>query len=214
MNQTLAELREEYAFEPLSKKDVDPDPIVQFQRWFEQALTTKVPDLNSMLLSTATPDGKPSARVVLLKDFDATGFVFYTNYQSRKGKELEQNPQAALTCWWGALGRQVRIEGHVTKVAQKTSDHYFKTRPRGSQLSAWASNQSETIENREVLEARLAEFAEKFINQDVPRPPHWGGFCLEPHTIEFWQGRPNRLHDRIVYRKATGTHWDIVRLSP
>jgi pyridoxamine 5'-phosphate oxidase len=167
-----------------------------------------------MTIATATLDGKPSARMVLLKDCDERGFVFYTNYQSNKGQQLIENPWGAIVFWWAQLERQVRIEGRVEKVSDAESDEYFNSRPIGSQLGAWASNQSQVVESREVLERQLEQLKEEYENKDVPRPPHWGGFRVIPDEIEFWQGRPNRLHDRLLYRRGENGSWIIQRLSP
>jgi pyridoxamine 5'-phosphate oxidase len=197
----------------LREADCDPDPMRQFGNWFDQALNATLPEPTAITLATATPDGKPSARIVLLKVIDASGFVFFTNYLSRKGRELAGNPAAALVCFWAELERQVRIEGVVEKVTAAESDEYHASRPRGSQLGAWCSEQSETVAGRGPLEARLRELEDRFRDSAVPRPPHWGGYRLRPDSIEFWQGRPNRLHDRIRYRLAGGS-WTVERLSP
>jgi pyridoxamine 5'-phosphate oxidase len=167
-----------------------------------------------MTLASATTDGKPYARIVLLKDYDERGFVFYTNYESHKGQQLVQNPWGAIAFWWTQLERQVRIEGRVEKVSELESDEYFQSRPKGSQLGAWASNQSQVIDSREVLERRLEQLKEEYENKQVPRPPHWGGFRVIPDEIEFWQGRPSRLHDRLLYRRSEDGTWKIQRLAP
>jgi pyridoxamine 5'-phosphate oxidase len=199
----------------LTKTNVDRNPIRQFQVWIDEVRRSGVSeqDAISMTLATATKDGKPDARIVLLKSFDELGFVFYTNYQSRKAKELGESPQACLLFYWPQLWRQVRIEGTVEKVSAEESDAYFQSRPLGSKLGAWASNQSEVIENREALEARFAELQKRF-GDDVPRPPHWGGYRVKPTAIEFWQGQDNRLHDRLRYRLQTDGSWLIERLGP
>lgn len=214
MSPSIADLRRNYTLQGLSEADVDPNPFQQFQRWFDQAISAELPEPNAMTLATANATGIPSARIVLLKGFDPAGFVFYTNYKSRKGQELEQNPQAALVFWWAELERQVRIEGTVQPVSADESDAYFHSRPVGSQLGAWASNQSQVIANREVLEERLQNLEAEYQDQTVPRPLHWGGYRLSPTAIEFWQGRPNRLHDRILYQQTAGEAWERTRLSP
>lgn len=198
----------------LNEKSVDPNPIDLFQRWFSEAIASgsRLPD--AMTLATATKDGRPSARVVLLKQADEQGFVFYTNYRSKKARELDENPRAALVLYWVQLDRQIRIEGKVERVSAAESDEYFATRPRESQLGALASPQSEVIANREVLVKRFAELEEAYRDREVERPEHWGGYRLKPELIEFWQNRVGRLHDRILYdRKADGS-WSVKRLAP
>ena len=214
MDISVADLRKEYTFQGLSETEVHPNPFEQFKTWFNQALAAQLPEPNAMTLASATTDGKPYARIVLLKDYDERGFVFYTNYESHKGQQLVQNPWGAIAFWWTQLERQVRIEGRVEKVSELESDEYFQSRPKGSQLGAWASNQSQVIDSREVLERRLEQLKEEYENKQVPRPPHWGGFRVIPDEIEFWQGRPNRLHDRLLYRRGEGGSWKIQRLSP
>ncbi|MBW4574469.1 MAG: pyridoxamine 5'-phosphate oxidase [Aphanothece sp. CMT-3BRIN-NPC111] len=214
MDTSIADLRSEYTLHGLSEADAEINPFQQFQKWFDQALAAQLPEPNAMTLATATPDGKPSARIVLLKNFDEQGFVFYTNYDSHKGQELQANPQAALVFWWAELERQVRIQGRVEKVTDAESDAYFHRRPLGSQLGAWASPQSQVISSRQVIETKLQELKEKYEHQEIPRPPHWGGYRVVPTAIEFWQGRPNRLHDRLHYRRCDDNSWAIERLSP
>ncbi|WP_266365851.1 pyridoxamine 5'-phosphate oxidase [Tellurirhabdus rosea] len=214
MSLSLADIRKEYTLNGLDVKDVLADPFRQFQRWFDEALQAGVAEPNAMHLSTVGEDGRPSGRIVLVKGVDQRGFSFYTNYLSRKGTELAAHPVAALTFFWPELERQVRIEGKITRVSPDESDAYFQSRPRGSQLGAWISQQSSTIENREVLARRQQELENQFDGQTVPRPPHWGGYLVNPDYVEFWQGRPSRLHDRIVYRLAGGDDWRIERLSP
>lgn len=210
---SIADLRLNYTRQQLLETEVHPDPIQQFQIWFEQALSADLVEPNAMTIATATKEGIPSARIVLLKGVDERGFVFYTNYESRKGQELMENPHAVLVFWWGVLERQVRIEGSVEKVSDAETEEYFHSRPRGSQLGAWASEQSRVIPNRQVLEQQLENLTRTYENQAIPRPPHWGGFRVVPHAIEFWQGRPSRLHDRLLYRLIDGC-WKIHRLAP
>jgi pyridoxamine 5'-phosphate oxidase len=206
-------MRREYIREALAEADVDADPVVQFGRWFEQAEQAGLLEPTAMTLATATPDGRPSARMVLLRGFDERGFCFYTNYESRKGVELAANPRAALVFWWGELERQVRIEGPVAPTSRAESEAYFHSRPSGSQLSAAASPQSRVIQDRAVLERRAAELATGSAAGQVPLPDFWGGYRLTHEVVEFWQGRPNRLHDRLRYRRA-GDGWKIERLAP
>ncbi|MGV2830110.1 pyridoxamine 5'-phosphate oxidase [Myxosarcina sp. GI1(2024)] len=215
MNSSIANLRQNYTLAGLEVTDVASDPIRQFAVWFQQALNAKIREPNAMTLATATPDGKPTARIVLLKGFSARGFVFYTNYQSVKAKQLTANPYAALVFLWDKLERQIRIEGEVEKLTAKESDDYFYSRPRASQLGALASNQSEIIANRQVLDENLAALTAKYADAtEIPRPSNWGGFRVIPNQIEFWQGRPNRLHDRLLYSRQANGNWRIDRLSP
>lgn len=211
---SISDLRREYSLGSLHRKDLLPDPIAQFRVWFDAATAAGVLEANAMTLSTVTPDGKPSARIVLLKGVDERGFSFFTNYQSRKGRELAANPHAALTFLWKELERQVRVEGTVTKVSPEESEAYFRTRPRNSRLGAWGSNQSEVIANREVLEQKLADFQARYPGEDVPLPPNWGGYMVKPMAIEFWQGQRSRLHDRLVYRRQPDDSWLVERLAP
>ena len=214
MNANVADLRKDYQLQGLSETDADRNPFKQFQVWFDQALAAQLPEPNAMTVATVTKSGKPRARIVLLKNFDERGFVFYTNYHSHKGQELADNPQAAIAFWWAELERQVRIEGRVLKVSDRESDEYFHSRPFNSRLGAWASEQSQVIESREVLEQGLQDLKTKYENQDIPRPPHWGGFRVIPTAIEFWQGRTSRLHDRLLYSLLDDGSWQIERLSP
>ncbi|AUD04983.1 pyridoxamine 5'-phosphate oxidase [Spirosoma pollinicola] len=215
MPSAISDLRNEYTLNGLDTTDVSPDPFTQFRQWFDEALGASVPEPNAMHISTVTAGGRPDGRIVLLKDMSDAGFVFYTNYESRKGRELSDHPFAALTFFYPQLERQIRIEGTVEKVSAEESDEYFNSRPRGSQIGAWVSDQSTIIDNRAVLEARQHELEAQFADKPVPRPPHWGGYRVVPDALEFWQGRPSRLHDRIRYsRTAIGQAWQIDRLSP
>lgn len=200
--------------ETLDEKRIDRDPIKQFQVWFDEAIGAKLPMPDAMSLATVTPDGRPTARMVLLKQVDTDGFVFFTNYQSSKARQLEINPYAALVFYWPQLERQVRVEGKVNKTSAEESAAYFKTRPRESQIGAWASPQSEVISAREVLEQRAHELAEQYCDSEIDCPAHWGGFRLKPDRIEFWKGRVGRLHDRILYELQPDETWTIKRLAP
>jgi pyridoxamine 5'-phosphate oxidase len=210
----IARLREEYTRAGLIESEANPDPIEQFRTWFDEALAPNLHEPNAMTLATATPAGRPSARIVLLKGFDERGFVFYTNYEGRKGEELAANPHCALLFYWGELERQVRIEGRVRSLPDQESDAYFAGRPRGSQLGAWASEQSRPVRDRDTLERRLRELEAEYEGREVPRPPFWGGYRVEPETIEFWQGRGYRLHDRLIYRRSEDGGWNRERLQP
>jgi pyridoxamine 5'-phosphate oxidase len=211
---SIADLRREYSLTGLRKADLAADPLQQFRRWFDQAIAAGTYEPNAMVLATADAAGKPSTRVVLLKGLDERGFVFFTNYESRKARELAVNRHAALNFFWVELERQVCVTGTVTQVPREEAEAYFKTRPRGSRLGAWASKQSETVPSREVLEARLQELEKKYPDEEIPLPPFWGGYVLAPREIDFWQGRPNRLHDRFRYSKQSDGRWLVERLSP
>lgn len=234
---SIADLRREYALGGLRRADLEPDPLVQFRKWFDQATGARASgrvrkfliglyksllmvagaqpmDVNAMTLATADPQGRPSARIVLLKGLDERGFIFYTNYGSRKGQELAGNPQAALVFYWAEQERQVCVAGQVSQLPPAESQAYFRSRPRGSRLAAWASHQSEVLADRAALEASYRQYEAQYPGPDVPLPPYWGGYVLAPTRLEFWQGRPNRLHDRFRYTRQTDHRWLIERLSP
>jgi pyridoxamine 5'-phosphate oxidase len=214
MKPSIADLRKEYSTKILLENDVAPDPVEQFSLWWDQAIASKIEEANAMTLATASSDGVPSARIVLLKSFDENGFVFFTNYKSFKGMQLEENPKACLVFFWKELERQVRILGLVNKVADKENNEYFNSRPLGSRLGAWTSPQSQVIADRNWLDNRYLQVAEQFQDKEIERPGHWGGYMVKPVVVEFWQGRPSRLHDRIQYSLEENGTWKIERLAP
>jgi pyridoxamine 5'-phosphate oxidase len=210
----LESIRKNYRLQSLFEKDVDADPIKQFEIWWGQALQSGIDEPNAMTVATSSASGKPSARIMLLKAIKNNGFVFFSNYQSRKGKQIDDNPFVSLVFFWKELERQVRIEGVIKKISEQESDEYFSKRPLESRIGAWSSPQSEVIKSRDVLEKNVSEYTNKFGSQNIPRPPHWGGYIVNPMLIEFWQGRPGRLHDRLQYTISQSTTWKIERLAP
>jgi pyridoxamine 5'-phosphate oxidase len=210
---SISSIRKDYQLRSLSESEVHASPVAQFSQWWDEAIASEIDEVNAMTLSTITTGGRPSARIVLLKGFDEKGFVFYTNYESDKGQQLDANPYASLVFFWKELERQVRIEGKCERVSPEESDEYFYSRPLGSRLGAWASPQSKVIEGREILDKNAATLLERYASGEVPRPLHWGGYRVVADTIEFWQGRSNRLHDRIKYSNQDGA-WTIERLAP
>jgi pyridoxamine 5'-phosphate oxidase len=213
MNEAIAGIRKDYKLKSLLEADLKKDPVEQFSIWWDEAVKSDIAEVNAMTLATCNADGRPSARIVLFKGLTNDGFVFYTNYQSNKGKELERNPYAALVFFWKELERQVRIEGAVEKINEAESDSYFQSRPAGSKIGAWSSAQSSTVASREVIEESYLNYLKKFDTNPIPRPPFWGGYIVKPKKMEFWQGRSSRLHDRIMYSKQN-EDWKIERLSP
>ena len=211
---SIADLRKEYQQHSLLEKDVETDPILQFGRWWNDAVKSKIEEINAMTLATATASGIPSARIVLLKEYGQQGFVFFGNYESRKGNELAENPRACLVFFWKELERQVRITGAVEKISSGESDAYFLSRPAQSRIGAWASPQSRVINGRQFIEDKLLQYQRQFENETIPRPPYWGGYLVKPAAMEFWQGRPGRLHDRILYTLQENRTWKIERLAP
>ena len=210
---SIADIRKEYMRESLSEGDVELDPFLQFTRWWKEAVGSDITEVNAMTLATCNKEGMPSARTVLLKDYDKSGFVFFSNYESRKAKDIDENPQASLLFFWKELERQVRIEGRIEKVDATESDSYFHSRPEGSRIGAWASPQSRVVRSRDVIEEDVRRYQAAFEQAPIPRPPHWGGYRVIPVHIEFWQGRPSRMHDRILY-SIEADSWKISRLAP
>jgi pyridoxamine 5'-phosphate oxidase len=213
LNKQVADLRKDYRLASLDEQDVSPDPLEQFEHWWKEAITSEVDEANAMTLATSTPDGYPSARIVLLKSFDKDGFVFFTNYESRKGQEMAANPQVSLLFFWRELERQIRIDGVVSKVSPAMSDEYYNSRPPGSRLSAIVSPQSRVVPHRSFLEEQVKILAEQYVLAEPERPEYWGGYVVKPVKIEFWQGRSSRLHDRLLYTQEGG-NWRIDRLAP
>ncbi|MDQ2720402.1 MAG: pyridoxamine 5'-phosphate oxidase [Bacteroidota bacterium] len=211
---SIADIRKVYQLKSLLEKDVDANPIKQFENWWQQAIESRIEEPNAMTLSTSTTSGKPSARIVLLKEIKEDGFVFFTNYQSRKGNEIKENPFVALLFFWKEMERQIRIEGKIKKISDEESDKYFFKRPVESQIGAWSSPQSKVIENRELLQENVEKYNFQFREKPIPRPDFWGGYIVEPDRIEFWQGRPGRLHDRLLYTITRNGLWKTARLAP
>ena len=211
---SIADIRKEYKLQTLNETEVDADPFNQFGKWWKEAISSNIDEVNAMTLATADVNAKPSARIVLLKGFDERGFVFFSNYHSHKAKEMESNAQVSLVLFWKELQRQIRIEGIVSKISEDESDAYFQSRPQGSKIGAWASPQSSIIASREIIEANVLEVEKNFAGKEIDRPPHWGGYVVKPALIEFWQGRISRLHDRIQYTIKETTGWEIKRLAP
>ena len=211
---SIAGIRKVYQLQSLSEKEVDTDPVKQFEKWWKQAIDSNIDEPNAMALATCSADGKPSARIVLLKGIQENGFIFFSNYTSRKGKEIENNPFVSLLFFWKELERQVRIEGSINKINEKESDEYFSSRPRESRIGAWSSPQSTVIENRDILDRNVEKYEKQFETGNIPRPEHWGGYIVKPCCIEFWQGRPGRLHDRLQYVLTEKKEWSLQRLAP
>lgn len=214
MKEFLAKLRKDYGKMGLQESDLNPDPVKQFETWFTEAANAEILEPNAFTLSTVSALGKPSSRIVLLRNFDYRGFIFYTNYDSQKGSDIASNPNVAMNFFWVDMERQIRISGMAERISTLESIDYFKSRPRASQIGAWASDQSRELVSREVLETRIAKYEKQFAGKDVEKPPFWGGFCVKPETIEFWQGRPSRLHDRLRYTRQSEGGWKIERLNP
>ncbi|MBP6431850.1 MAG: pyridoxamine 5'-phosphate oxidase [Ferruginibacter sp.] len=211
---SVADIRTEYKKQSLNKADILSNAFEQFTKWWNEALQSELDEVNAMTLATVAPEGTPAARIVLLKGFDERGFVFYTNYNSNKGKQIDNSGKAALLFFWAPLERQIRITGTITKVSEEESDAYFNSRPVGSKIGAWASPQSLPIFDRSVIEDNEKKYQAEYTDENIPRPPHWGGYIVQPFEIEFWQGRPSRLHDRFLYTLQEGGSWKIERLAP
>ena len=214
MHTSIADIRKDYRLQTLNEADVATDPFIQFGRWWQEAINSDIEEVNAMTLATANKDGMPSARIVLLKGYDENGFVFFTNYQSHKGRELLENPQAALVFFWKELERQIRIEGTVEQISTVESEAYFQSRPVGSRIGAWASPQSSVIDSRAAIEANAAKYEAEFSGNAIPKPPHWGGYIVKPRLFEFWQGRSSRLHDRFQFTLSAPRKWKRERLAP
>jgi pyridoxamine 5'-phosphate oxidase len=214
MDKRIADLRQEYSAQNLNESEVAADAVDQFGKWWQQAVSSEIKEPNAMILATASADGLPAARVMLLKGFNTEGFLFFTNYKSYKSMQLEENPKACLVFFWGELEHQVRVVGLVSKAGDAINDEYFQSRPLGSRIGAWASPQSSVVESREWLDTRFDKLTQEYSGKDISRPPHWGGYLVKPVTIEFWQGRPGRLHDRIQYSLQEDGTWKIERLAP
>lgn len=214
MKEFLSKLRKDYGKMGLNEADLHADPVQQFETWFTEAANAGILEPNAFTLSTVSADGVPTSRIVLLRNFDHRGFTFYTNYNSQKGKDMAENPNVAMNFFWADVERQIRISGTVERIGTLESMDYFKSRPRASQIGAWASEQSLPLASRELLESRIAEVEKKFAGKDVEKPPFWGGICVKPRSIEFWQGRPSRLHDRLRYTRLADGGWKIERLNP
>ncbi len=210
----IASIRKEYKLKNLDEADAAGNAIKQFGQWWQDAINSEIDEVNAFTLATAAADGKPAARIVLLKGYDEKGFVFFTNYQSHKGQQLATNPQGCMVFFWKELERQIRIEGYIEKISSKESDEYYFSRPLSSQVGAWASPQSSVIKNRDIIEDNVKKYEAQFADSSISRPPHWGGYRLQPKTIEFWQGRPSRLHDRLLYTLLENNEWKIERLAP
>ncbi len=210
----IASIRKEYKLKSLDEAEAAGNAIKQFDRWWQDAINSEIDEVNAFTLATAAADGKPAARIVLLKGYDEKGFVFFTNYQSHKGQELATNPQGCMVFFWKELERQIRIEGSIEKISAEESDEYYFSRPLSSQVGAWASPQSSVIKNRDIIEDNVKKYEAQFADSSISRPPHWGGYRLQPKTIEFWQGRPSRLHDRLLYTLLENNEWKIERLAP